>query len=125
GEVIASFDRRFKDPRHVGLSSDGLTLAVVGYGFDNRQSSIYRLDATAKRVALLKEFGMGTTSGAALSPDGQRLVRSLWFGGELLVHDVVTGQVIVRIRAAHACRISAIAFSDDGTKLASADEQGT
>jgi eukaryotic-like serine/threonine-protein kinase len=125
GAVIASFNREFDRPRHLHLSADGLTLAVVGYGGWNDRCSIYRLDATAKRVALLSEFGKGTISGAALSPDGQRLVTSHWFGGSLSMYDVATGQFITRHGAAHASRISAIAFSDDGMHLASADEEGT
>lgn len=41
------------------------------------------------------------------------------------MYAVAAGQLMARHGAAHASRISAIAFSDDGTSLASADEEGT
>ena len=125
GEVIASVDRKFNEPHYLDLSADGLTLAVAGYGDNYGHASIYRLDATAKAVTLRAEIVTRTIHASALSPDGQRLAVGTWAGGALLVFDTVTGGMIARRGAATASRISALAFSDDGANLASADDQGT
>ena len=75
GEVIASVDQKFDRVESLALSADGLTLAVVGHGYDRQLFSIFRLDATAKTVTpLAKDVGLGgTLSASALSPDGQRI----------------------------------------------------
>ena len=123
--MIASVDRKSHEPHYLDLSADGLTLAVGGYGDNHGHASIYRLDATAKAVTLRAEIVTGTIHASALSPDGQRLAVGQWGGGALLVFDTATGGMIARQGAATASRISAIAFSDDGANLASADDQGT
>ena len=60
-----------------------------------------------------------------MSPDGQRIAVGCNLAGLLLVFDTATGRSIAKFGAAHASPISALAFSGDGTKLATADAQGT
>ena len=128
GEVIASVDQKFDRRRTVlALSADGLTLAVVGHGPSGALFSIFRLDATTKTVTpLAKDVGVGgTLSASALSPDGQRIAVGAMLSGALSVFDTATGRLIAGHRSAHASPISAIAFSGDGAKLATADAEGT
>ena len=91
------------------------------------QFSIFRLDETAKKVTpLAKDAGFnGTLAGSALSPDGQRIALGHSFSGGLHVFDTTTGRPIAGHMSAHASSISAIAFSSDGAKLATADSEGT
>ena len=62
---------------------------------------------------------------SALSPDGQRIAVGCKLAGSLFVLDTATGRSIAKYGSAHASPISAIAFSADGTKLATADVEGT
>ncbi len=127
GEVIASFDEKIDRVGSLALSADGLTLAVVGGGQTGHQFSIFRLDAAAKKVTLLATGTglLGTLNASALRPDGRRIAVGFRLAGALFVLDTATGRAIAQERAAHASPISAIAFAGDGTKLATADAEGT
>jgi WD40 repeat protein len=126
GEVIATVNQQYDHIESLALSADGLTLAVV-HGNLVQAISIFRLDATARRVTPLAQgFGIRTAlHDAALTPDGQRIaVGAGALGGNVLVSDTATGREIARL-AAHAPRIAAMAFSGDGAMLATADAEGT
>ena len=115
----------------IALSADGLTLAVVGHSnaYSGNLFSIFRLDATTRTVtpgAKDVDGGGGTLGKAsALSPDGQRIAVSPWSSGSLFVFDTTTGRLIAQHGSAHASPITAMAFSGDGAKLATADGEGT
>jgi hypothetical protein len=89
--------------------------------------SIFCLDETAKKATpLAKDAGFnGTLGWSALSPDGQRIAVGHMLSGALHVFDTTTGQSIAQHESAHASPISAMAFSSDGGKLATADSEGT
>ena len=130
GEVIASVDQGFQGVGPWGslaLSADGLTLAVVGHGAQGQLFSIFRLDATTRTVTPLAKdvTHTGTLSGSALTPDGKRIAVGASLSGALSVFDTTTGRSIAQHGSAHAAFISAMAFSGDGAKLATADAQGT
>ena len=127
GEAIASVDHQFDNVSSVPLSGDGLTLAVVGHGGMGQYISIFRFDATAKKVSsLAKDFGAGgTLNAAALSPEGSRIAVCAKLSGSMLVYDTATGRELAQHDSAHASPIRALAFSDDGTRLATADAEGT
>jgi WD40 repeat protein/tetratricopeptide (TPR) repeat protein len=127
GEVIASFDQKFDRLESLALSADGLTLAVVGHAPTAHLFSIFRLNATAKTVApLAKDAGFGGTMNAsALSADGGRIAVGAALAGALVVFDTATGRNIAQHGSAHASPIASMAFSGDGTKLATADAEGT
>jgi WD40 repeat protein/predicted Ser/Thr protein kinase len=129
GAVIASFDQILDRVENLDLSADGLTLAVVGHGAFGYLASIFRLDAAAKTVTpLARDFGIGVTlSASALTPDGGRIAVSakVSLSGGLFVFNAATGRLIAAHGSAHASPISAIAFSEDGAKLATADAEGT
>lgn len=127
GEAVASFDQKFDRIESIALSSDGLTLAVVGHSSVASMFSTYRLDTSAKKVnRLAKDIQRGgTLHASALSPDGQRLVVSAKLAASLYTYDANTGRAIAYDSSAHACPIAAIAFSADGAKLATGDEKGT
>ncbi|HEV3025391.1 MAG TPA: WD40 repeat domain-containing protein, partial [Pirellulales bacterium] len=128
GEVIATFDEKLNRVECIALSADGFTLAVGGYGAFGELSSIFRLDAAAKTVTRLAA-GVGvppeSLSCSALTADGGRLAVGAMMSGNLAVLDAATGRLIARHRSAHASPIRAIAFSGDGTRLATADAEGT
>ena len=126
GEVIASFDRKFDRAESIALSADGLTLAVVGHGNIAHDYSLFRLDASEKTVIPLASSGLtDSVSVSALSPDGQRFAIGERVRGAL--HGYVTAPFRYNTwhGAAHVSPVSAIAFSGDGAKLATADSQGT
>src|SRR5262249_29566249 len=127
GEVIASVKQQFNNLYTLALSADGLTLAVVGHGTTAQHCSIFRLDVTGKKVTpLAKDFGPGgTLLAAALSPDGQRIAVGAKLSASMYVFDTATGRSIAQQLSAHASPISAMAFSGDGTRLATADSEGT
>ena len=129
GEVIASVDQRFPSAPawvNLALSADGLTLAVVGHGQNGHLVSVFRLDATAKSVTpLAKDFEAGgTLCASALNQDGRRIAVGSLLSGALFVLETATGRLIARIGPAHASPITAIAFSGDGSRLATADTEG-
>lgn len=127
GDTVASFDQKFDRIESLALSHDGLTLAVVGHSSVGNMFSTYRLDATAKKVnRLAKDINRGGTMHAsALSPDGGRLAIGYKLAGSLFVCDAATGRSIGYNSSAHATNATAMAFSGDGTKLATADAEGT
>ncbi len=127
GAVIASFDWTTGRLGGLALSADGLTLAVVGHGGVGDLTSIFRLDAAAKKVTpLVKDFGRaGTEFGFAMTPDGGRITVGYRYSGTLSVFETTTGREIARNTSASASPIAAMAFSGDGAKLATADNEGT
>jgi WD40 repeat protein len=127
GEVIASFDRKFDRVESIALSADGLTLAVLGHnsGFGY---SILRLNATARKVTPVAGGSNGSPdpfSVCALSPDGKRLAIGEKQRGSL--HGIVTAPFRYNTwhGSAHTGPVLAIDFSGDGTKVATADAEGT
>jgi WD40 repeat protein/serine/threonine protein kinase/tetratricopeptide (TPR) repeat protein len=126
GVEIASLDQGPDGFNSVALSADGLTLAVAGLSFLGQSFSTFRLDPTGKRVTpLAKDAGGGGTKVAsALSPDGQLIALS-YFGGSVGFFDTATGRQVGAHGLAHPAMILAMAFSDDGARLATADAQGT
>ena len=127
GEVLASLDQKFDRIETLALSGDGLTLAVVGHGSLGQLFSIYRLDATEKNVTHLATHASvgGTLHASALSPDGQRISIGASLSGVLYVFDTATGRAVAKHSSAHASPVAVIAFSSDGSKLATADTAGT
>ncbi len=126
GQLIASVNQKFDHFYSLALSADGLTLAVLGHGDGVGRFSIFRLDATRRSVTPgATNIGYGVTlNGSALSPDGQRIALGNVGGGGLSVYDTATGRLLEN-RSAHASPITAIAFSGDGARLATADNEGT
>ncbi len=127
GQEIATVNRLFDRIESLALTPDGLTLAVVGSGRLGHDFSIYRLDAKTQTVTpLAKDVGGdGTKRASALSQDGQRIAVGYALSGSLAVFDTTTGRFLGRHGSAHASPISAIAFSSDGAKLATGDNEAT
>jgi WD40 repeat protein len=130
GQSIAHFDQAIADfhirrPR-LSLSADGLTLAVWAQGNIGNQISIFRLDATTKKVSPVAEAldNRGSLGSAALSPDGKLIAVGLVFTGGLLVYETASRQLIAALSSAHASPVRAIAFSRNGLDLATADAEG-
>jgi WD40 repeat protein len=87
GQVVVSVDQKVDRIESIALSADGLTLAVVGHGPVGQQVSIFRLDATAKKVTpMAKDVGLGgTLKASALSLDGQRIAVGAKLSGWLSI----------------------------------------
>jgi WD40 repeat protein len=127
GERIANFSRYINRVGGVALSADGQTLAVVGHSALGKEYTIFRLDAATRKITQgpnLLGIG-GTISAAALSPDGQWIALGYSFDAAVSVSETATGRVIARHSSAHASSVRALACSDDGAKLATADAEGT
>jgi WD40 repeat protein/tetratricopeptide (TPR) repeat protein/energy-coupling factor transporter ATP-binding protein EcfA2 len=129
GQVIASVDQNFNRGSSLALSTDGLTLAVVGHGFGGHQFSIFRLDATTKTVTPQAKFGDAgigpVLSAAALSRDGRLIAVGSKLFPSVSLYDAGTGRGVAHDPSAHASPISAMTFSGDGFKLVTADVEGT
>ncbi len=128
GELIATRDQRFAPVASLASSADGLVLAVVGHGTYGLDSSTYRANPTDQSVVVLAsgiKRASGTLGPSAMSPSGERLAVGMSLAGGLYLLDVADGRQVAQHTSAHASPISAIAFSDDGTRLATADGEGT
>jgi WD40 repeat protein len=127
GAVIASVDEKFNRIESLALSADGLTLAVVGHDNMGSRFSVFCLDATANKVSPLAKFDGygGTLLASALTPDGRRMAVGAKLSGSLFVYDPATARTIASHGSAHASPVSAMAFSSDGSRLATADAEGT
>jgi WD40 repeat protein len=125
GEAIASLDQKIDHFNNLSLSADGLTLGVVGTGYLMQKFSVFRLDPATKTVIQVASEAGGYASKliSAMSPDGKQIGVS-YMGGDMAIFDTITGNPIVHL-SAHPAAITAMSFSDDGAKLATADEQGT
>lgn len=127
GQVIATFDQKFSRGASLALSADGLTLAVVGHGRVLNLFSVFRLNPSDGNVTPLgKDIDPGITlSAAALIPDGTLIAVGAMYSGPVTMFDTATGRLISKHGSAHASPVTAIAFSRDGLKLATADNEGT
>jgi WD40 repeat protein/tetratricopeptide (TPR) repeat protein len=127
GEVIASVDQKFDYVHNLALSADGLTLAVVGHDFLDAQFSIFRLNASVKTVTPMAKGDVGGERmiASALCSDGRLLAIGTENFVPVLVLDTGTGRQIAQHGFAHASLVSAMAFSGDSFKLATADVEGT
>ncbi|MBI3860811.1 MAG: PD40 domain-containing protein [Planctomycetia bacterium] len=125
GKIIAALDYNLGNRLdRVVLSSDGQTLAVV-HGNLGNELSIFRLDAKEKKLAHLRKYDSpGTLGPMAFSPDGELLVFSHYFGGNLNVLPAGSGDPSQVKQSAHAAALSAMAFSREGI-LATASSDGT
>ncbi len=127
GHLIATVNQKYERLLDLALSADGRSLAVVGHGMLAHLMSAFRLDATGKvATPLAKDFGNGgSLTAAAMTPDGGRVAAGTKLSGSLAVFDIATGRSIAYHWSAHASPISALAFSRDGARLATADGEGT
>lgn len=109
GQVIATRDQNLNLGRHIALSADGLTLAVLGYGSVYQLFSIFQLDATAGKVTAKRQdidHGETTVAYAAFMPGGTLIAVSAMLSGSVTVFDTVTGGQISKHGSAHASRRS-------------------
>src|SRR5262249_31307373 len=83
-------------------------------------------DPNEKSVTVLAKDagGYSTKIASALSSDGKSVAVS-HFDGNMGIFDTATGRQIAAHGSPHPAGISAMAFSGDGAKLATADRQGT
>jgi WD40 repeat protein/serine/threonine protein kinase len=115
--------RGFSDENHrLEFSRDGRRLALAGWiGSELRPAQVKVWDpATGRLLATLGQaFDDGTM---VLHPDSQRLARSV--GAEILILDIASGREHLHLHG-HTDRVWSMAFSSDGSRLASAAFVGT
>ena len=126
GSPIASAESKLSDNGPISISRDGLTLAVGGQS--NRSAfSVFRMNPDTREVTVLhdkKSANFGGTRAYVLSPDGQMLIVTQMFDGQIRVYDTTTGLPISRNATEHAASISAIAFNDSGDEMVTAALDG-
>ena len=123
---------RVFDGQHVGPGTEGLVYNMVFYG-DGKTLVSAGTDrtvrwwdfATGKEVRRLK--GRFEAGRIALSPDGKRLATAAahdkeYFG--VCVWDATSGKLLYRVAEGHNRWPIVVAFSPDGTRLASGGEEG-
>ena len=102
----------------LALSPDGKTLAVGGFG-ESRDVQMLSLSNTGLTPSgFLNDDGPGATRCLTFSPDGQRLLASVPFDGEIVLKEVATGRVLGRWRLMGI--VLQLAFSPDGRYFAAA-----
>ncbi len=102
------------------LSPDGKLLATGRLS----TSAVTLLDiATGNEVRRLQVDPKRTLSALAFAPDGKTL--AIAQGGELLLHEVITGRARVRLAGHLGHQVYALAFSPDGRLLASGSGDAT
>jgi WD40 repeat protein len=127
-EAPADYDEQ----RTVAYSPDGKRLTHVSVSpSDHKSSTMTMWDAQTGRE-LLTQKAHGRVTMVAFSPDGKRLVTGAGrFGNtgalidrEVRVWDAETGQELDSLKR-HANQVTSVAFSPDGSRLASACLDGT
>ncbi len=126
GQEIGVLNQNIDIHRSLALSADGLTLAVVGHSTTSNLFSVFRLNPATKTVApMAKDAGVGgTMQASAMSPDGRLLAVGLSLSGSLYIFDTMRGNPVAAHRSAHASPISAITLASDGSRMATADDEG-
>ena len=119
--------------RTVAYSPDGKRLTHVSVSKNGESSTMTVWDAQTGRELLTQKTD-GKLASVAFSPDGKRLVTGAgWMGttvnGALIdravrVWDAETGQELYSLKG-HAHQVTSVAFSPDGSRLASASRDGT
>ncbi len=140
GQEVLSLQGHTGAVYSVAFSPDGQRLAS-GSGHRDSQSGVWTGDvkiwdaATGQLLSTLQGH-KGRVNSVAFSPDGQRLASGTYdygfegrlFPGEVKVWDVAAGEVTLTMQG-HTQRVTSVAFSPDGTRLASGSQaygpQGT
>lgn len=127
GKILAALDKSVGDLKSFGLSADGLTIAVSGDGQVGNLFSVFRLDREGNNIVELAKDGDNkqTIGDTVVSSDGALVAIGSRFSAAVTVCDALTGQQVASKWAAHGSPLASIAFSPDGSELATSDLQGT
>jgi len=111
GQVMRTLNAQ-ADGEHVAFSLDGQRIVSGSSG-----GKIRLWDAkTGRELRTLDRFGL--LGSVALSPDGRRIATGESYGMGVRIWDAETGREIRTLRG-HARRVSSVAFSLDGSRIAS------
>ena len=133
GRELYALTGQFVSEIYFAFSSDGRTLAVSG---NKRPGAAQTPDYTSaieiwdtetgKRTASSAKYDGSHFTAVAISPDGKRVAVAAVSTAEQPVKlwDAASGRELLTIRG-HAGLINSIAFSADGTRLATSSRDGT
>ena len=121
--------RRMIDSRvgRLALSKDGSSVAI-SHGLDKGNLFTVFQQSTdgGNGTTLVSNVKCeGTIGVVALSPDGRRIAVGYQFDGSMVMFDAINGQQLASHPSAHGSPLASIAFSPDGTALATAEVEGT
>src|SRR5207248_3329653 len=128
GQELLTFKGHTGVVASVMFSSDGTRLGSAAL-----DGTVKVWDATATQEARILSGLTDYVHGVAFSPDGKRLAsgggtwdaaQKAYVAGELKVWDAQTGQELLSCKG-HSGRVSRVAFSPDGKRLASAAGDNT
>jgi WD40 repeat protein len=120
----------------VCFSPDGRRLASADWSWDAHGNplpgEVRVWDAATGQELLALKGHSSTVAAVCFSPDGRRLASADWswdahgnpLPGEVRVWDAATGQELLTLQG-HTNNVVSVAFSPDGTRLASASGDGT
>ena len=114
-QIVATLEGHTSDVNFVKFSPDGRTLATSAWGGDVKVWSVFNWE----HLGTLRNNG---TAAIDFTPDGKMLASAGW--EEITFWSAVSGEKLATLRG-HTGWIRAIAFSSDGTTLASGDKEGT
>ena len=109
----------------MSISEDGFTAAVAGLGGNYGDTvSIFNLDLATKDIVKTEQDFGSTRGPVALSPDGQLFATCNFYEGEVRIYETSGFQRVATNSSAHVTAFSSMAFSQDGSRLITADANG-
>jgi WD40 repeat protein/serine/threonine protein kinase len=124
GREDLTFAKHIRSVFGVAFSPDGRRIASGSAKHAEDEPSYLKVwDATTGQEVLQPHGNTGEAFSVAFSPDGRWIVTGNQ-GGDVIVWDAMTGQVVHTLAAPNSSWVNGLAFSTDGRRLASLSREG-